>query len=61
VVQPAGMVTDWDRVSVWVVPYPSSQAYLVPVWAVWPEVLPRTPAVALQGALPDSKPGLAIF
>src|SRR5262249_942922 len=59
--QPAGRVTDWDSVSVGVVPYPSSQATLVPEGAGWPPKAPITPAVADHGALPDSKPGLPSF
>src|SRR2546429_4736707 len=52
----------WDRVSVWVVPYPSSQAFQEPVWAGSPVELSMTPADAVQGAaLPVSKPGLASF
>src|ERR1700722_3608514 len=60
-VQPAGMVTVWDSVSVWVVPYPSSQAYQVPECAVSPAPFGlMTPAVAVHGAAePVSNPGLA--
>src|SRR5207248_2358134 len=44
-----------------VVPYPSSQANRVPEWAVCPANAPITPAEAVHGALPDSKPGLPSF
>src|SRR5256885_1502784 len=54
-VQPAGTLTDWDSVSVWPLPYPSSQATNEPEWAAWPEeALLTTPEVAVQGAVPDS-------
>src|SRR5882724_2176543 len=59
-VQPAGMVTVWERVSVWVVPYPSSHAYQVPVWEVSPAPFGLiTAAVEVHGAAePVSNPGL---
>src|SRR5215469_15841118 len=59
-VHPAGMVTDWDSVSVWVVPYPSSQAYQLPECEVSPAPLGlMTPAVLVHGAAePVSNPGL---
>src|SRR5581483_5328745 len=62
-VQPAGIVTDCDSVSVWLVPYPSSQAAYVPPCAGSPLELcwPMTPLVAVHEAAPDSKPGLASF
>ena len=60
--QPAGIVTDWDSVSVCVVPYPSSQAFQVPEWVGWLEPFwPITPDVAVHDVVPDSKPGLASF
>src|SRR6266516_5988588 len=55
------MVTDWLSVSVWVVPYPSSQANRVPECGLWPAKAPITPAVAVHGALPFSKPALPSF
>ena len=33
---PDGIVTLCESVSVWVLPTPSSQAKLLPPWAVWP-------------------------
>src|SRR5215469_2565799 len=59
-VQPAGMVTVWDSVSVWVVPYPSSQAYQVPERAVSPAPFGlMTAGVLVHGAAePVSNPGL---
>src|SRR5215469_4537980 len=59
-VHPAGIVTDCDSVSVWVVPYPSSQAYQVPLCEVSPAPFGLiTPAVDDHGeAEPVSKPGL---
>src|SRR3984957_8367509 len=58
--QPAGIVTVWDSVSVWVVPYPSSQAYQLPEWEVSPYPFSlMTPAVLVHGtAEPASNPGL---
>src|SRR6202046_5944344 len=58
-VQPAGMVPVWDSVSVWVVPYPSSQAYQVPECEVSPAPFGlMTPAVAAPGAAEaGSNPG----
>src|SRR3984957_390055 len=58
--QPAGMTTVWDSVSVWVVPYPSSQAYQLPECEVSPAPFGlTTPAVLVHGAaVPGSKPGL---
>src|ERR1700722_16669226 len=59
-VQPAGMVTVWASVSMWVVPYPSSQASQLPEGAVSPPA-PfglMTPRVAVHGAAePVSNPG----
>ena len=61
-VQPAGMLTDWLSVSVWVAPSPSSHASRVPVrGAPVPVFAPITPAVAVHGAEPVSKPGLPSF
>src|SRR3984957_21025769 len=59
VVQPAGMVTVWDSVSVWVVPYPSSQAYQLPECEISPAPFGlMTPAVVAHGAAePVSNPG----
>src|SRR5581483_1596976 len=59
-VQPAGTVTVWASVSVWVVPYPSSHAYQEPPWEVSPAPFAlMTPAVDVHGeADPVSKPGL---
>src|SRR5215472_5232151 len=59
-VHPAGIVTDCDSVSVWVVPYPSSQAYQLPLCEVSPAPFGLiTPAVDVHGAAePVSKPGL---
>lgn len=34
VLHPEGIVTLWERVSVWVLPTPSSQAKVVPPWAL---------------------------
>src|SRR5215813_1732469 len=57
---PAGTVTVCDSVSVCVVPYPSSQAYHVPLCEVSPAPLGlMTPAVLVHGAAePVSNPGL---
>src|SRR5215813_2792570 len=61
-VHPAGMVTDWDSVSVCVAPYPSSHASHVPECGGSDGLhCPITPAVAVHDAEPDSKPGLASF
>src|SRR5262245_46266199 len=59
-VHPAGIVTDCDSVSVWVKPYPSSQAYQVLLCEVSPAPFGLiTPAVEDHGAAePVSKPGL---
>src|SRR5215468_5119908 len=53
------MLTDWDTVSVCVVPYPSSHASQEPAWAGSLDELFTTPDVAVHGAaVPVSKPGL---
>src|SRR5690242_14131167 len=53
------MLTVWYRSSVCEVPYPSSQALTLPLRGAEPAVLASiTPALAVQPALPDSKPGL---
>ena len=53
------MATDWDVFSVAVVPLPPSQAFQLPVWAGRPVLFVIGPAVPVQLAAPDSKPGLA--
>src|SRR5690349_5892334 len=56
------MLTEWLSVSVCVRPYPSSHASRVPVrGAPVPVLAPITPAVAVHGAEPVSKPGLPSF
>src|SRR5207248_3181384 len=57
---PAGRVMDWASVSVWLAPYPSSQASQLPVCGGSLLLLLITPAVDDHGAaLPVSKPGLS--
>src|SRR6516225_6638196 len=53
------MLTVCDSVSVCVLPYPSSQAYQVPEWAVSPAPLDSiTPGAVVHGAAePVSNPG----
>src|SRR4051794_8136198 len=54
-----GTATCWYSESVWVVPYPSSQAFHAPEWAGSAVELSITPAVATHGdAVPVSNPGL---
>jgi hypothetical protein len=56
-----GIVTVWVAESVWVVPYPSSQASHAPVCAGSAVELFKTPAVKVHGAAaPVSKPGFPI-
>src|SRR5262249_60794274 len=55
---PAGMVTVWKRSSTCETPYPSSQALKVPVRGAGLALPSITPAVAVQGAVPVSNPGL---
>src|SRR3954469_16370199 len=53
------MVTGWVALSVWVGPYPSSQAKWVPELAVSPLPLAdTTPEVVVHGVVPDSNPPL---
>src|SRR5213078_3048126 len=53
-------VTCWERVSVWALPYPSSQASHEPVCGGSLVELSMTPDEAVHGAaVPVSKPGLA--
>ena len=59
VVQSAGRVTVWVRVSVWAEPYPSSQANRVPPWALCPLKAPMTPEVAVHGRGAGLEAGVA--
>lgn len=52
-----------ESVSVWLRPYPSSHAFQLPECVGWPlePYCPITPVLDVHDAVPDSKPGLAIF
>src|SRR3954451_22176811 len=57
--QPAGSVSDWDRVSVCVLPWPPSRASIVPPCAGSALVAAvMTPLLCVHGAVPLSNPPL---
>src|SRR5690349_19121667 len=59
VAHPEGIVRLWESVSVWVPPTPSSQAKVVPPWALCPLRLVITLVEDwVQGEVPLSKPPL---